>query len=236
MRVIPAVDLRGGACVQLVGGDPAAERVRRADPLAEAVRWRALGYDVLHVVDLDAALGEGSNAALVAALAALPGLAVQAGGGLRDDSALDAVLAAGAARAVVGTRALADPAWLAAAAARHPGRLVVALDVRGREVVTHGWRAGSGRDVRDALDALAALPLAAVLVTAVHAEGRMAGPDVELVKEVVVRSPFPVQASGGVSGTADLTRLAAAGAAAAIVGMALYTGALSGRAQTEVIP
>jgi phosphoribosylformimino-5-aminoimidazole carboxamide ribotide isomerase len=232
--VIPAVDVRDGACVQLVGGDPAAESVRRPDPLAEARRWRALGYPALHVVDLDAALGTGSNEGLIEALAALPDTEVQVGGGLRDDDALARVFAAGAVRAVVGTRALADPEWLAAAAARHPGRLVAALDVRGREVVTRGWRAGTGRDVRAALDALAPLPLAAVLVTAVHAEGRMAGPDVALVRELVGATRVPLQASGGVAGRDDLRRLAAAGAAAVIVGMALYTGALAGRALTEV--
>jgi phosphoribosylformimino-5-aminoimidazole carboxamide ribotide isomerase len=233
MIAVPAVDLRDGACVQLVGGDYDAERVRLDDPLAVARRWRDAGFARLHVVDLDAATGRGDNAAAVAALLAQGGAEIQVGGGVRDDARLDALLPAGAARIVCGTRAVEDPAWLAAAAARHPGRVVVAADVRGREVATRGWAGRSGRDVFRLLDALAPLPLAGLLVTAVHREGRMAGPDLSLVRALAARTRIPLLASGGIGGVDDLRRLQEAGAAEAVVGMALYTGALDPRAVAE---
>jgi len=230
---IPALDLSDGACVQLVGGDFAREAVRRPDPLAVAAEFAALGFAALHVVDLDAATGRGSNRAALDALLAARAAEVQAGGGVRDDAALDALLAAGAARVVVGTRALEDPAWLAAAAARAPGRLVVAVDVRGREVQVRGWRAARPGSPGATLAALDPLPLAGVLVTAVHREGRAAGPDLALVEEAVAATRHPVQAAGGIASLADLRALAARGAAAAVLGMAIYTGALDARAVAE---
>jgi phosphoribosyl isomerase A len=223
---IPAVDLREGACVQLVGGDYAAERVRLPDPLAVARRWLDAGFRRLHVVDLDAATGRGDNGEVVARLAALPGATVQAGGGLGDEARAARVLDAGAAAVVVGTRAVADPAWLEALATRHPGRVIVAADVRGREVLVRGWAAGSGLDVLDLAARVDPLPLAGLLVTAVHQEGRLAGPDLALVRAVAGRSRHPVQASGGIGGLDDLRDLERAGAAGAVIGMALYVGAL----------
>ena len=121
MIAIPAVDLRDGACVQLVGGEYERERVRLEDPVAVARGWSALGFRLLHVVDLDAAPGRGSNAVVVRAITAEPGLEVAVGGGIRDDSAVARLLGDGARRVVVGTRAVEDPAWLAALAERWPG-------------------------------------------------------------------------------------------------------------------
>ncbi len=226
MIAIPAVDLRDGACVQLVGGDYAAERVRLPDPLAVARQWLAAGFRRLHVVDLDAATGRGGNSDLVARLASLPDTSVQVGGGLGDDASVARVLETGASAAVIGTRAVRDPAWFAAIAAAYPGRIVLAADVRGREVVVKGWSEASGRDVLDLVARANDLPLAGVLVTAVHQEGRMTGPDLELIRLVAERCRHPVQASGGIGGVDDLRRLADAGAAAAVIGMALYLGAI----------
>lgn len=233
MIAIPALDLREGACVQLVGGDYAREAVRLADPLAVAADFAAAGFAHLHVVDLDAATGRGSNRAVVEALLAADGASIQCGGGARDDAALDALLAAGAARVVVGTRALEDPAWLRAAAARAPGRLVVAVDVRGRDVATRGWQGALARPPGEVLASLEALPLAGVLVTAVHREGRLEGPDLALVETVAAATRHPVQAAGGIASPADLRALADRGAAAAVLGMAIYTGALDPRAVAE---
>ena len=230
MIAIPALDLREGACVQLVGGSYDEERVRLSEPLAVAERWRASGFRQLHVVDLDAALGRGSNSAMVHALAALDGLEVQAGGGVRDDDAIAALFDAGATRVVVGTRALEDPAWLERVSRRWPGRLVVAADVRGTTLVSRGWQQTLERSVLDAVTALHALPLAAVLVTAVHREGRMQGPDLALIQDVAQRSLLPVQSAGGISTAEDLHALAACGVTAAVLGMALYTGALNATA------
>lgn len=230
MIAVPAVDVREGACVQLVGGAYESERVRLDDPPAVARGWAACGFARLHAVDLDAATGRGRNAAVLRALVRAAGVPVSVGGGVRDDASLAAWLDAGAATVVAGTRAVEDRDWLASAAARHPGRLVVAADVRGRTVVTRGWAAGGGPDVLAFAASLAGLPLAGLLVTAVHREGRLRGPDVPLVRDVAAVTALPVIASGGIATMDDLVRLQEAGAAQAVLGMALYTGALDARA------
>lgn len=226
MIAIPAVDLREGACVQLVGGDYAVERVRLADPVNVAAGWRDRGFSHLHVVDLDAALGRGDNSGIVTAILTLPGLAVTVGGGVRAAEQIARLIEAGADRVVVGTRAIEDPDWLEQVAAQFPGHLVVAADVRERQVVTRGWASGSGREIGDVLDRLGTLPLAGVLVTAVHQEGRLAGPDLALVADCLAGTTLPIIASGGITTMEDLRALDQAGAAAAVLGMALYTGTL----------
>ena len=224
--VVPAVDVREGACVQLVGGAYEDERVRLPDPVAIARDWVARGFTRIHAVDLDAATGRGGNADVLGALVREAGVPVSVGGGVRDAATVDAWLAAGAAHVMVGTRAIEDRAWLCAVAARHPGRIVIAADVRERTVVTRGWASGNGPDVLAFVASLAGLPLAGILVTAVHREGRLAGPDLPLVREVVAGTGFPVIASGGIATLHDLERLQEAGAAQAVLGMALYTGTL----------
>lgn len=234
MKVIPAIDLRDGACVQLVGGDYANERVRLTDVSAVAERWARAGFTTLHVVDLDAATGRGSNRALVEQLLESD-VEVQVGGGVRDEAQIDAWLLRGAARVVVGTRAIEDAAWLERVAARFPERIVVAADVRGEHVVTRGWAAGSGVSYAELLARLAPLPLAGVLMTAVHVEGRLEGPDVALIRAARPLTKRALIASGGVAGVDDVTALAAAGADAVVVGMALYTGRLdAGALPTEL--
>jgi phosphoribosylformimino-5-aminoimidazole carboxamide ribotide isomerase len=223
---IPAVDLRDGACVQLVGGSYADERVREPDALAAARRWAECGFAVLHVVDLDAATGRGDNSAVVAGiLRDAPG-DVYVGGGVRTTDRISELLDAGAARVIVGTRAVEDPEWLSSVAARFPDRLIVAADARDRAVVTRGWTRAGTRDVVALAEELSQLPLAALLVTAVHREGQMRGPDLRLIDEVVSASRVPVIASGGVGSRSDLDSLAELGVAATIIGMALYTGTL----------
>ena len=226
MIAIPAIDLRDGACVQLVGGDYAAERVRLPDPVAVADRWRQAGFRRLHVVDLDAATGRGDNGAVVDRLLGWGGMEVQVGGGMSSEERIGALLERGAATVVVGTRAIEDPAWLERVVAGNPGRLVVAADVRLRDVTVRGWTRGTGNDVCDWVATLESLRLAGLLVTAVHREGRLAGPDLALVADVVQRTRHPVLASGGIARLDDLDNLARAGASGAIIGMAFYTGAL----------
>jgi phosphoribosylformimino-5-aminoimidazole carboxamide ribotide isomerase len=236
MIAIPALDLREGACVQLVGGSYAHERVRLADPLAVVRRWSALGFQRLHLVDLDAATGRGANTASVgAALAEARGLGmeVQVGGGVRDQDAIERLLAAGASQVVVGTRALEDPAWLETMSTRHPGRLILAADARGRRVVSRGWSRRLGRGVVEVAGEAGRLPLAGLLVTAIHREGRLTGPDLPLIGAVAAASRLPVIASGGIGTLEHLRSLAASGIAAAVVGMALYIGALDARAAVE---
>ena len=265
MQVIPAIDLREGACVQLVGGSYAAERVRIADPVAVAREWVRVGFSRIHVVDLDAATGRGSNRALVREILDATDAKVQCGGGVRDLDSIDELLTAGASEVVLGTRAIEDRAWLEDVVERYPGRIIVAADTSARQVLSRGWSQSSSRDVttfidglqksgggrraratkdgqrktgngkretangqRDSVDGqLSTFPLAAVLVTAVDREGRLDGPDVDLIEEISARSSIPIMASGGVRNIDDIRALADAGASAAIIGMALYTGVLN---------
>ena len=233
MLAIPAIDLRDGHCVQLVGGDYAKEAVRLDDPLRVAQRWVAAGFSRLHLVDLDAATGRGDNRELLRELITRSGVPVQVGGGVRDAEAIDALLDEGADRIVVGTRGVEDPEWLAEQADRAPGRLVLAADVKGRTVVTRGWAKESTREVVELVRELEALPLAGLLVTAVQKEGKMQGTDLALMADVVDASPWPVIASGGVGTLLDLRSLEDRGVAAAVLGMALYTDALDARIVAE---
>ena len=226
MQVIPAIDLRDGACVQLVGGSYANERVRIADPVGVAAGWADAGFKRLHVVDLDAAKGRGTNRETVKQLVAAKGVSLQCGGGVRDLQSIEELFAAGASEVVLGTKAIEDRAWLEQAAARYPNRLIVAADARGRNVTTRGWSETLPVNVTTLVKELNRLPLAAILVTAVDLEGRMQGADVGLMRELALLSRVPLQASGGVGTLADLRDLAGAGVSATIIGMALYTGAL----------
>ncbi|HSM03263.1 MAG TPA: 1-(5-phosphoribosyl)-5-[(5-phosphoribosylamino)methylideneamino] imidazole-4-carboxamide isomerase [Longimicrobiales bacterium] len=226
MIATPAVDLRGGRCVQLVGGRPEDERVSLPDPVAVAADWRRRGFGSLHVVDLDAALGHGDNRAVVRALARDAGVDLQVGGGVRDEAAVTELLAAGARRVVVGTRAVDDPDWLEAVADRHPGRVTVAADVREGVVLRKGWTEGTGIRLEDLLVRLAPLPLAGVLCTDVGREGRMEGIDRSGVAAALGASPHPLWVSGGVTTLDELDFLAEHGAAGVVLGMALYTGTL----------
>jgi phosphoribosylformimino-5-aminoimidazole carboxamide ribotide isomerase len=230
---IPAIDLRGGACVQLVGGAYERERVRLADPVAVARDWSRAGFRVLHVVDLDAATGRGSNDSVVRDILAATDCDVQVGGGVRDADRIDQLLQDGALRVMVGTRAIEDGDWLDEMADRFPAALVVATDVRDRRVVTRGWAHTMPLDVLDAIETLNVLPLAGVLVTAVHREGQLQGTDLPLMEDVTEAAAFPVYAAGGITTVHDLRALEHRGVAAAVIGMALYTGAIDPRATAE---
>jgi phosphoribosylformimino-5-aminoimidazole carboxamide ribotide isomerase len=233
MIAIPAVDLRDGACVQLVGGEYGAERIRLPDPVAVALDWEAKGFQALHIVDLDAATGRGNNRRVIERLLNRTDLDVQVGGGIRDRTAIEWLIEAGADRVVIGTRALEDEEWLAEMAAEWPRQLVVAADVRERSIVTRGWTKTTALDIEDVMERLSQLPLAGVLVTAVHKEGLMQGADLSLMEDVAESTSLPVIASGGIATDSDLRLLADRGVAAAVLGMALYTGALDARAIAE---
>lgn len=226
MRVIPAIDLRDGACVQLVGGSYADERVRIQDAPAVADNWARLGFDRIHLVDLDAATGRGSNRETLRAILGRRRIEVQCGGGVRDLDTIGELLAAGASEVVLGTRAVEDRAWLEEAVAIYPNRIIVAADTRARQLTTHGWAEADSQNVIDFVEEVGSLPLAAVLVTAIEREGRMEGPDLPLMRDLALCSKVPLQASGGVRSADDIRRLDGLGISAVIVGMALYTGAL----------
>jgi phosphoribosylformimino-5-aminoimidazole carboxamide ribotide isomerase len=227
----PAIDLRGGRCVRLYQGDHGRETVYGDDPVAQARAFAAAGAPWVHVVDLDAArTGEPVNRHVVAAIAAAVDVPVQAGGGVRDDAAADALLGAGVRRVVVGTAALDDPGWVRRLAARHPGRVAVGLDARGRDIAVRGWVEGSGHDLVDVARRFDDARVAALVVTEIGRDGTLEGPDLGQLAAVLDATGLDVVASGGVGTLDDLRALAAldVGArrlAGAIVGRALYEGA-----------
>jgi len=233
MLAIPALDLRDRHCVQLVGGDYNAESVRLDDPVAVARRWAAAGFSRLHVVDLDAATGRGDNRELVRDLLRDAALPIQVGGGVRDDDALGALFDDGADRVIVGTRGIEDPAWLAEQAERFPGRIILAADVRDKQIVSKGWSKRTRLGLADLLSELEGVALAGMLVTAVHKEGKMEGTDLPLIEEAVRLSDWPVIASGGIGSMQDLRNLEDRGVSAVVLGMALYTDAIDARAVAE---
>ncbi len=226
MIAIPAVDVSRGRCVQWVGGLPETERVSLPDPAAVAARWWRKGFRALHVVDLDAALGRGDNHAVVRELMAATRAVTQFGGGVRDRAGIERALAAGAARVIVGTRAVEDPAWLARVAEEFPEQVVVAADMRDGKVLRRGWTRASDTSVEDFLAALDDLALAGVLCTDVAREGRVRGGDHGRARAIIGATPHPVWISGGIRSLAELRRLGSAGAAGAVLGMALYDGTL----------
>lgn len=233
MELFAAIDLRAGRCVRLVQGDYARETVYGSDPVAMASELAADGAPWLHVVDLDAArTGYPENRAVVAAIAAAVAVPVQAGGGIRDEFSAEALLEAGVARIVVGTAALEAPDMVRRVAARHPGRVAAALDVRHGRVRVRGWTEGSTTGLLEAVDRLADAGVAALVVTDIGRDGTMRGPGLAGVRAVLGATALEVVASGGVGGLDDLRALAAVEVGGrrlvgVVVGKALYEGAFT---------
>ena len=226
MIAIPALDLRGGACVQLAAGSYDEEVIRIPDPVGVAIAWRQYGFRHLHLVDLDAVTGRGNNAGEIQAILAATDVEVQVGGGIKRRESIDQFLADGAQRVVIGTRALEDFDWLVEMSTDFPSSIIVAADVRDRKVLSHGWTRIQPMLVLDLVEDLNGLPLAGVLVTAVHREEAMRGTDLPLMEDIADVAEFPVFASGGLGSIGDLRALADRGVAAAIIGMGLYSGAM----------
>ncbi len=226
MIAIPALDLRGGACVQLAAGSYDQEVIRIPDPVGVAVAWRQYGFRHLHVVDLDGVSGRGNNMPEIQGVLGATDAEVQLGGGIKSRDAIDQALTNGAERVIIGTRALEDPDWLVEMSTSFPGQIIVAADVRDRKILSHGWTRTQPKLVLDLVEELSGLPLAGVLVTAVHREEAMSGTDLPLMEDVVEAADFPVFAGGGLGNLNHLRALADRGVAAAVVGIALYTGAI----------
>jgi phosphoribosylformimino-5-aminoimidazole carboxamide ribotide isomerase len=228
--VIPAVDLRGGRCVRLREGRAEDETVFSDDPVAVARRWAAEGARRLHVVDLDGAFAGAPRQTdlvqdIVAAVAPVP---VEVGGGLRDAAAVEAVLAAGARWAIVGTRAALDRKFLEDVCRAHGERIIVAVDARGTRVAVRGWTETTDLAVVDVGRRALAAGAGALLYTDVSRDGTGLGPNVDDTAELARALAIPVLASGGVAQLGDLTRLARVpGVAGTVVGRALYTGAVT---------
>lgn len=230
MIVYPAIDLRGGRCVRLREGDFARETVYGDDPVAMARRWAAEGASWLHVVDLDGArAGAPVQLDVVAAICRAVAIPVQVGGGLRDAAAVAQVLAAGAARAIVGTVAVSAPAVCEAICRAHPGRIAVGLDARGGRLRTAGWLEESAAEVVTVAPRVAAMGAVAIVYTDIARDGTETGPDLDGTRAVARAAGIPVIASGGVGRVEDVGAVAAlapSGVAGVIVGRALYTGAV----------
>ena len=228
MILYPAIDIRGGQAVRLLQGDYARETAYDADPVDAATRWAGEGAEFLHVVDLDGAkAGEPRNLEAVRRIAAAVECPIQVGGGLREKEAIEAVLAAGAARVVIGTAALRDPEFLDAAVAAHGERVVVSVDARGGKVSLSGWTETTGRDVAETVTELSERGVGRFLCTEIDVDGTMEGPALRELGRIATATSARVIASGGVGDLPDLEALALAGTLApniegAIVGRALY--------------
>lgn len=226
MILYPAIDIRGGQAVRLLRGDYERETAYDADPVDAALRWAGEGAEFLHVVDLDGAkAGEPRNLDAVRRIAAAVECPIQVGGGLREAGSVDAVLAAGAARVVIGTAALRDPDFLAAALAAHGDRVVVSVDAREGKVSLSGWTEASDVDVADAVAELSDRGAKRFLCTAIEVDGTMEGPATAELNRIAASTTAQVIASGGVGDLThleDLARDAAPNIEGAIVGRALY--------------
>jgi phosphoribosylanthranilate isomerase len=226
--LLPAVDVADGQAVRLVQGEAGTE-TSYGEPLDAALAWQSAGAAWIHLVDLDAAFGRGSNHALLAAVTGKLEVKVELSGGIRDDESLAAALATGCARVNIGTAALENPAWCRKIIAEHGDRIAVGLDVRGTTLAARGWTREGG-DLWEVLDRLEADGCPRYVVTDVTKDGTLRGPNVELLREVCGRTEKPVVASGGVSSLEDLRALAGLvpdGVEGAIVGKALYAGAFT---------
>jgi 1-(5-phosphoribosyl)-5-[(5-phosphoribosylamino)methylideneamino] imidazole-4-carboxamide isomerase/N-(5'phosphoribosyl)anthranilate isomerase len=226
--LLPAVDVADGQAVRLVQGEAGTATAYGA-PRDAALQWQDDGAEWIHLVDLDAAFGRGSNAELVAAVVGELDVAVELSGGIRDDASLERALSTGCARVNLGTAALEDPGWTRRAIGRYGERVAVGLDVRGTTLAARGWTQEGG-DLCETLARLDADGCARYVVTDVTKDGMLRGPNVDLLREVCRRTERPVVASGGVSTLADLEALRVLvpeGVEGAIVGKALYAGAFT---------
>ena len=230
--LLPAVDVADGQAVRLVQGEAGTE-TSYGSPLDAALAWQRDGAEWIHLVDLDAAFGKGSNRELLAKVVGKLDVQVELSGGIRDDASLAAALATGARRVNLGTAALEDPAWTAKVIGEYGDRVAIGLDVRiteaGHRLSARGWTSDGG-DLWEVLERLDRDGASRYVVTDVSKDGTLRGPNLELLREVVARTDVPVIASGGVSSVDDLVALAglaADGVEGSIVGKALYAGAFT---------
>ena len=226
--LLPAVDVADGAAVRLVQGEAGSE-TSYGDPLDAAMEWQSAGAEWIHLVDLDAAFGGGSNRDLLADITGQLDVNVELSGGIRDDESLRAALATGCARVNLGTAALENPQWCREAIAEFGDRIAVGLDVRGTTLAARGWTQEGG-DLWEVLDRLESDGCSRYVVTDVTKDGTLQGPNLDLLRQVCERTNKPVIASGGVSSLADLQAIASLvplGVEGSIVGKALYAQAFT---------
>ncbi len=224
MKVIPAIDVKGGKCVQLVGGKPGTEKVIIDDVMGVAKRWQSEGAEMLHIIDLDSALGTGNNETLIEMIAASISIPVQVGGGIRDEGKVQRLFDIGCERVIVGTRAIQDKPFVKKMADEYPDGIVVAIDSVANEVVIRGWQESSGKNLLAVVKDLESLPIFGFLYTNVEVEGQLRGIDPIPIQALANNTKKPLIVSGGVTTMGDLDLLQRIGARFAVVGMAIYTG------------
>ena len=225
LQLLPAVDVQGGQAVQLVQGIAGTQK-EFGDPLTAALRWQDGGAEWLHLVDLDAAFGRGSNAELLSGIVGALDMKVEISGGIRDQESLDRALATGARRVNIGTAALENPEWCDHVVGTYGDRVAIGLDVRGENLAARGWTTEGGPWV-ETLDRLVAAGCERFVVTDVNADGMLTGPNLDLLLDVALRSGKKVIASGGIAtldNLRDLRGLVDRGVEGAIIGTALYVG------------
>ncbi|MGW9114111.1 bifunctional 1-(5-phosphoribosyl)-5-((5-phosphoribosylamino)methylideneamino)imidazole-4-carboxamide isomerase/phosphoribosylanthranilate isomerase PriA [Microbacterium sp. NPDC055683] len=229
LTLLPAVDVADGKAVRLTQGEAGSE-TSYGDPLEAADNWKSQGADWIHLVDLDAAFGRGSNAGILRkVIKHVRGVNVELSGGIRDDASLEAALESGAQRINLGTAALENPEWTASVIGRYGDAVAVGLDVRGTTLAARGWTQEGG-DLWEVLERLEEAGCSRYVVTDVTKDGTLRGPNIELLREMTSRTPKPVVASGGVSSLDDIAALrdlVPLGVEGAIVGKALYSGAFT---------
>lgn len=228
MLIIPAIDLKDGACVRLVKGELQNKTVYSADPLAMARQWKAKGAQRIHVVDLDGAFsGTPRYLELAAQMRKETGCEIEFGGGLRSAAAVEKALALGIDKLILGTSALTDPSWIGPLVKKQPQRFIVGLDAKSGMVATKGWVETSQVSMPEALGRMEALGFEETIFTDISRDGAMAGPNLEAMAQVVKGTKMGVYASGGVTKLEDIKALAKiSGLRGAIVGKALYDGKL----------
>ncbi|MCL2586321.1 MAG: bifunctional 1-(5-phosphoribosyl)-5-((5-phosphoribosylamino)methylideneamino)imidazole-4-carboxamide isomerase/phosphoribosylanthranilate isomerase PriA [Streptosporangiales bacterium] len=228
LELLPAVDVADGQAVRLVQGEAGSE-TSYGDPVAAAMAWQEAGAEWIHLVDLDAAFGRGSNADLLAEVVGKLDVKVEMSGGIRDDASLERALATGCRRVNIGTAAMENPEWVRSIIGRYGDKVAIGLDVRGTTLAARGWTSEGG-DLYETLERLNAEGCSRYVVTDVLKDGTLKGPNLDLLRNVCGRTQAPVVASGGVSSLDDLRAIATLvpeGVEGAIVGKALYSGAFT---------
>ena len=228
MYILPAIDLKDGRCVRLYKGDFDTVHQVAEDPLAVAAIFKAAGAEIMHVVDLDGAKsGERKNAPIVRSLCENSGLKVGLGGGLRSMADLEEMDKLGVWRMIIGSAAVSDPDFVAAAVARYGSeRIAVGIDALDGRVRTHGWVEDSGVDAYEFAEKMAALGAGTIIFTDISRDGTLAGPPIDQLERLCAGIGCGIVASGGVSGIEDIAAIKECGAAGAIIGKAFYAGAI----------
>lgn len=226
MKIIAAIDIMEGNVVRLIKGDASNKIAYSSDPVEIARRWEAAGADLLHIVDLDAALSTGSNSKLISEIIAAVTIPVEVAGGIRTQQAAEDILTK-AAKVVIGTMAYTDPEIIRKLVKKKgTGRIVISIDQRGGIVMVKGWRETTGVRVLEAISQFTVMGIEDFLLTSIERDGTLGGPDIQSLSEAVV-SGGKIIASGGISSIEDIIKVKSLGCSSAILGKAMYEGKLT---------